>query len=389
MTIRIAPGAVKPDRIVRSVCSPNCTGSCGINVHVKDGKMLKVEPAEFPDPRYRRICLKGISMAMQRVDHEGRIRYPMLRKGERGGGSWQRLSWDDAFDYVAGKLDGIAKRYGPESNAWISMTGNYGILSMMLSSRVANSLGGTAFSNLGIMGDLGANMGFLPTLGVHQESNEWPDIVGSKLIILFGKNIADTAHSDIHFMFEAMEKGARVVSIDPRFSRTSTKADQWIPIRPGTDGALMLALCHELIRLGLYDRDFVARYSNAGHLVNIDPDSDSHGMTVGGEGIAHMNPFRQHNQLWWDRHTGKPVVNHSGDSDPQLFGSFRLHDGTPVKPAFQLLAERLDTARILVRLTQLDGALPNLALMKLASWHKARGSCFLHHRRWRCRNHPA
>ncbi|MFM7785769.1 MAG: molybdopterin-dependent oxidoreductase, partial [Gammaproteobacteria bacterium] len=200
MSIRIAPGSITPDRIVRSVCSPNCTGSCGIDVSVKDGRILKVEPADFPDPRYKRICLKGISMAMQRVDHEGRLRYPMLRKGERGGGQWQRISWDDAFDYLAEKLDGIGRRYGPEANAWISMTGNYGILSMMLSSRVANCLGGTAFTNLGIMGDLGANMGFLPTLGVHQESNEWPDVVGSKLIILFGKNIADTAHSDIHFV---------------------------------------------------------------------------------------------------------------------------------------------------------------------------------------------
>ena len=273
MTIRIAPGAITPDRIVRSVCSPNCTGSCGINVHVKDGKMLKVEPADFPDPRYRRICLKGISMAMQRVDHEGRIRYPMLRKGERGGGEWQRLSWDDAFDYVAGKLDGIAKRYGPESNAWISMTGNYGILSMMLSSRVANSLGGTAFSNLGLMGDLGANMGFLPTLGVHQESNEWPDIVDSKLIILFGKNIADTAHSDIHFMFEAMEKGARVVSIDPRFSRTSTKADQWIPIRPGTDAAMILGMMQVIIDSNLHAADYLRQHSNSAYLVREDDGS--------------------------------------------------------------------------------------------------------------------
>lgn len=270
MQTRIAAGVIKADKVVRSVCSPNCTGSCGINVHVKDGKLLKIEPADFPDPRYKRICLKGISMAMQRVDHPDRIRYPMLRKGKRGGGEWQRISWDQAYDYLAEKLTKISDEYGPQANSWISMTGNYGIISMMISSRVANCLGGTAFTNLGIMGDLGANMGYLPTLGVHQEANEWPDIVGSKLIILFGKNIADTAHSDIHFMFDAMEQGGRVVSIDPRFSRTSTKADQWIPIRPGTDAAMILAMMKVIIDANLHDKDYLLRHSNSPYLVRED-----------------------------------------------------------------------------------------------------------------------
>ncbi|MBT8447888.1 MAG: molybdopterin-dependent oxidoreductase [Gammaproteobacteria bacterium] len=263
-------GQIKPDRIVRTVCSPNCTGSCGINAFVKDGRLLKIEPAEMPDNRYNRICLKGISMAMQRVEHPDRIRHPMLRKGDRGSGDWQRIGWNDAFDYLAEKLTGIAERYGPEANSWISMTGNYGIMSMMLSARVANSLGGTAFTNLGIMGDLGANMGYLPTLGVHQEANEWPDIVGSKLIVLFGKNIADTAHSDIHFMFDAMEQGARVVSIDPRYSRTSAKADQWIPIRPGTDAAMILAMIKVIIDADLHDADYLRGHSNAPYLVRED-----------------------------------------------------------------------------------------------------------------------
>ena len=270
MQARQVAGAIKPDKIVRTVCSPNCTGSCGINAYVKDGKLLKIEPADFPDNRFKRICLKGISMAMQRVEHAERIRYPMRRKGARGAGEWERISWDQAFDYLAEKLTAIADEYGPEANSWISMTGNYGIMAMMLSARVANTLGGTAFTNLGIMGDLGANMGFLPTLGVHQEANEWPDLVGSKLIILFGINIADTAHSDIHFMFDAMEQGARVISIDPRFSRTAGKADQWIPIRPGTDAAMIMAMIKIVIDEKLYKQDYVKKYTNCPFLVRSD-----------------------------------------------------------------------------------------------------------------------
>lgn len=270
MQTRQAAGQVKPDKVLRTVCSPNCTGSCGINAHVKDGKLLKIEPAEMPDPRYNRICLKGISMAMQRINHPDRIMYPMLRKGERGGGQWQRLGWDDALDHLAEKLTAIGEKYGSEANSWISMTGNYGIMSMMLSSRIANSLGGTGFSNLGIMGDLGANMGYLATLGVQQEANEWTDVVGAKFIMMFGKNIADTAHSDMHFLFDAMDKGARVVSIDPRFSRTSTKADQWVPIRPGTDAAMIMAMMHVIIEKGLHDEDYLRRYTNSPYLVRED-----------------------------------------------------------------------------------------------------------------------
>lgn len=263
-------GKQKPDKVVRTVCSPNCTGSCGINAYVKDGRLLKIEPADFPDPRYKRICLKGISMAMQRIEHPKRIRYPMRRRGERGSGQWERISWDEAFDYLAEKLTGIAERHGQQANSWISMTGNYGIMAQLLSSRVANCLGGTAFTNLGIMGDLGANMGYLPTLGVHQEANEWPDLVGCKLIILFGKNIADTAHSDMHFLLDAMEQGARVVSVDPRYSRTSAKADQWISIRPGTDTVMILAMIKVILDEGLYDARYLKRHSNLPFLVRSD-----------------------------------------------------------------------------------------------------------------------
>lgn len=264
------PEKIQPDKIVRTVCSPNCTGSCGINAFVKDGKLLKIEPADFPDNRYKRICLKGISMAMQRIEHPDRVRHPLRRKGGRGSGQWERISWDEAFDYLAENLTSIADKYGPEANSWISMTGNYGIMSMMLSSRIANCLGGTAFTNLGVMGDLGANMGFLPTLGVHQEANEWPEVVDSKLIILFGKNVADTGHSDMHFLFDAMEKGAKVVSIDPRYSRTSAKADQWISIRPGTDTAMILAMIKLIIDEQLYDAEYLQRYTNAPFLVRSD-----------------------------------------------------------------------------------------------------------------------
>lgn len=257
-------------RVVRTVCSPNCGGTCGIDTYVEGNRIVRVEPASFPDERYRRICLKGIAMAMQRIEHEGRLRYPLRRVGDRGSGQWERVSWETALSDIASRLKETSERYGEAANSWISMTGNYGMRAMTLAIRVANCLGGTAFTNLGIMGDLGCNMGLLPTLGVQSTAHEWADAKGARLIVLFGKNIADTAHSEMHFLFDAMDAGARVIAVDPRFSRTAAKADEWIAPRPGTDAALMLAMLNVIIEQELYDSDFVRQHTNAPFLVRSD-----------------------------------------------------------------------------------------------------------------------
>jgi molybdopterin-containing oxidoreductase family molybdopterin binding subunit len=264
------PDSLAADSIVRTVCSPNCSGTCGVNAHVRNGRILKIEPADFPDPRYRRICLKGISMAMQRVHAPDRLTYPLRRVGPRGSGRFERIGWDEAFDHVAGKLGDIAHRHGPRACAWTTMTGNYGLRATTAPNRVANSLQGTWFSYLGLMGDAGCGMGYLPTLGVFSTSNEWADLPGCRLVLIFARNVADTAHSEMHFLFSALDAGAKLCVIDPRFSRTAAKADQWISPRPGTDTALILGMIHEIVSAGLYDRAFVLKHTNLPFLVRED-----------------------------------------------------------------------------------------------------------------------
>jgi anaerobic selenocysteine-containing dehydrogenase len=136
-------------------------------------------------------------------------------------------------------------------------------------------------------------------------------------------------------------RGGRFVSVNPVRTGYSAIADEWVPIRPGTDGALLLAIVHEIIALGLYDRDFLVRYTNAGQLVNLDEASDDYGLLVRGAAAPEENPEYAHNQLWWDRHSGRPVRTHSEGADPHLLGTFQLPDGRSVKPAFQLLEERV------------------------------------------------
>ena len=131
------------------------------------------------------------------------------------------------------------------------------------------------------------------------------------------------------------------MSINPIRTGYSAIADEWIPIKPGTDGALLLALVHEIIAQGLYDREFLVRYTNAGQLVNQDAQSDDFGLFVVDDASGEVNPLYPQNKLWWDRFGARPVATHTEGADPFLLGRFTLPDGIKVTPAFQLLQERV------------------------------------------------
>ena len=261
---------VQSDQNIRSVCSPNCTGSCAIDARIKDGVMVGVQPGQFPDTRFNRMCLKGVSNAMQRVYSDNRVKYPMKRAGERGEGKWERISWDEALDYIASKHKEISEKYGPEANSWISMTGNYGAMVQTIGTRTANSVGGTAFTNFGIMGDNASNMGMLLPTGVQQEGHSWDDLKGAKLGLFFGCNYCETTVNDSHFVMDAIENGMKLIVIDPRFSRTAAKAHKWIPIRPGTDAALLLGISNYVIENEKYDSRYLKLYTDAPLLVRND-----------------------------------------------------------------------------------------------------------------------
>jgi anaerobic selenocysteine-containing dehydrogenase len=168
-----------------------------------------------------------------------------------------------------------------------------------------------------------------------------PDLDRAKLFVMIGT--AEDHHSNpLKIALSKFKRqGGRFVSINPIRTGYSAIADEWVPIKPGTDGALMLAFIHEIIGLGLYDRDFLARYTNSGQLVNRDAASNEFGMFIRNLDGDVINPLRPHNFTWWDRFTDRAVATHTEGADPALLGYFHLADGTPVAPAFQLLAERV------------------------------------------------
>ncbi len=268
------PWRIDADKVVRSCCNPNCAGACGINAFVKDNRILYVEPARFEDPRYDRICVKGIAYAMQKTYHPDRIKYPMkIASGsKRGEGKYVRISWEQAVDEISAKLLDIKKRHGTKSCAWMTMTGNLDLIANNCTARFADAFEGTNLTSAGIMADLAANMGFLQTTGSFpshsQETNSLEEMQYSKLVICFGLNYAETEPNAFRFFLDAQDAGVRFVHIDPRFSTSASKSDLYIQIRPGTDAAMIYGMIQHIIASRKHNAEYLRKYTSGAYLID-------------------------------------------------------------------------------------------------------------------------
>ena len=321
-------------RIVRTVCDPNCHASprCGIDAHILDGRISKIEAGRFPLPEYdRRICAMGMARLEQQY-HPERLRYPVKRIGARGEAKWQRIGWDEAYDLIAAELGAIGERYGMRSLAFFTGSGAAGVLTKGSVQRFAAAIGGTAYRAGGV--DYGVPKGLEYTFGVPASTyfrpggHEYADAVNSKLILFWGGNAADTRLVDFHFVLEAQRCGAKIVCIDPNRSATAQRADQWISLRPGTDTALALALLNEIVANKLHDAAFLSAHTNAPFLVIRDS-----GELLRRDCSAYLG---------WDSARGEALPCTEVTS-PALTGAFKIKTaaGTTIDclPAFQLLVE--------------------------------------------------
>jgi len=195
-----------------------CGMACGLLAHVHNGVLAKVEPADFPDPRYRHICARGLS-SPKIVYHPDRLRYPLKRVGQRGEGKWQRISWGEALVTIAARFQDVADRYGPRSIAWA--TNVFGALDMAYT-RFAGCLKATNVSLIGF-GDAAGPCGDRASFGVLWGENYHTDFEEPGMCVLWGSNPAETQPFGMRKIFTAMEKGARLVVIDPRFTPTASK----------------------------------------------------------------------------------------------------------------------------------------------------------------------
>jgi sulfite dehydrogenase (quinone) subunit SoeA len=315
-----------------------CACRCGIRVHLKNGEVRYIEGNPEHPLNKGVICAKGASGIMKQYS-PARLTQPLRRKpgAERGAGEFEPISWDEAFSIMEERLRKI-RSTDPKKFALFTGRDQMQALTGMF----ARQFGTPNYAAHGGFCSVNMAAGMIYTIGGSFWEFGGPDLDRAKLFVMIGT--AEDHHSNPLKIAIAKFKrrGGRFISVNPVRTGYSAIADEWVPIRPGTDGALLLALTHEILNTGLYDRAFLARYSNAGYLVNVDPASAEQGTTVcSGEASKSDNPEHRHNQLWWDRLSGRAVPNHTPGADPALLGEYKLADGTPVKPAFQLLLERV------------------------------------------------
>jgi anaerobic selenocysteine-containing dehydrogenase len=220
---------------------------------VEHGRVVEVMPASGNRATACSPCLKGLSYT-ERAYSDARLYHPMKRSPD---GRFARISWDDAFSEIAERLLTIKERYGPEAVFFYESSGMAG-LNNAFSTGFWRMFGGatTTFGNLCWPAGLEA---VRLTLGENKHNAPW-DLEQSRLIILWGKNPAETNIHQMVFLENAARNGARIVVIDPRRTSTAEKADLLIQPKPGTDAALALTIAHVLIREGWFDRDFISRH---------------------------------------------------------------------------------------------------------------------------------
>jgi len=233
-----------------------------LRVHVEQGRIVRIETDNREEPQLR-ACLRGRAYR-QRVYSPDRLQYPMKRVGNRGDGEFERISWDEALDTVARELIRVRDTYGNNGILYIGGTGSQAALhhSKVVEDMLAGFGGFTrSWGDPSFEGALFASMA---TYGTMTTGNDRQDLLNSRLIIMWGWNPAATVWdtNTNYILAQAKEKGIRIISIDPRFTEsTAVFAGEWIPIRPSTDAAMLVAMAYVMIRDGLQDQEFLDSYT--------------------------------------------------------------------------------------------------------------------------------
>ncbi|MFX1430862.1 MAG: molybdopterin-dependent oxidoreductase [Promethearchaeota archaeon] len=252
-------------KIVRTASTFDCGGRCPLKFHIREGKIIRVEGDDYEEKDEQlRTCLRCRAFR-QYVYHPERLKYPLKRDGPKGSGKFKRISWDDALTEIAEKLKEVKQKYG-NSSIFLVMGGGYqgayhdGMFAMM---RLLTHFGGysTHYGNVSSEGAVYATQTQYTSPFVGHSRT---DLLNSKLIIMWGWDPARmiSGTDTIFNLIKAKEKGIKIICIDPRYSDSAVVlADQWIPIIPGTDTAMMVAMAYVIIHENLQDQEFLDKYT--------------------------------------------------------------------------------------------------------------------------------
>ncbi len=252
------PGWRATERVeeVATTCEM-CFWRCGVIASVVDGKVVRVEGNPEHPQNLGRLCARG-NAGTGLLDDPDRLKTPLLRTGQRGDGQFKPVTWDEALDFLAGKLLKIRKEHGAESVAFFPHGNGARFFGTLMRAYGTPNSAEPSFAQCRGPREVGYSLTFGQGLG----SPEPVDLEESKLIVLIGSHLGENVFtSQINAFATALSRGAKLITVDPRFSTAASKSDWWLPIRPGTDIALLLAWINVLIAEGLYDSDYIATYA--------------------------------------------------------------------------------------------------------------------------------
>ena len=244
-----------PETLVKTHCC-FCGQQCGIQLKVRDNRVVGFEPWEdFPFNRGM-LCPKGVKRYLQ-GNHPDRLLDPLLRTDS----GFRKATWDEALDFTARRLRELQTRYGRDSVAvygGASLTTEKAYL-MGKFARIA--LGTRHIDYNGRLCMVSAGVAYKSVLGVDRAPNPWADIVCAEVLLVIGANIGECAPITTDYIWRARDKGAKLIVADPRFTPIARNADLYLPVRPGTDLALLMGMLHVIVRDGLTDREFIAAHT--------------------------------------------------------------------------------------------------------------------------------
>jgi len=244
---------IMTEQIKRVLCS-GCGSHCGLLVKIKNGQIISIKGDPNDPFTQGHICEKGVA-ALELFYHKERLKYPLKRTGESGKGKWTRISWQQAIDEITEKIKEIKEKYGSEAVALIHGSPRYAdyiqrrFMNLLGSPNVFSSASQVCWDNTAVIECI--TYGWMA----------YGDTEHTRCFVEWGSNPACSHPPRWRGILKARRRGAKLIVIDPRLTKTAAKADIWLQIRPGTDCALALGWLNVIINEELYDKDFVKNWT--------------------------------------------------------------------------------------------------------------------------------
>ena len=302
-----------------------CACRCGIKVHLKDNKVRYIEGNRNHPVNKGVLCAKGSAGIMQHYS-PARLTKPLKRVGERGAGEFEEIEWEEALEIAASWLSNIRKT-DPKKLAFFTgrdqSQGLTGFWASQFGTPNHAAHGGFCSVNMAAAG--------LYTIGGSFWEFGEPDWEHTKYFMMFGVAEDHDSNPIKIGLGKLKTRGAKFVSVNPIKTGYSAIADEWVGIKPGTDGLFVLSIVHELLKANKIDLDYLVRYTNAPWLVIQDEGAADHGLFARDD---------EGSPLCWNKAADVLAPALATDITPAIVGSFTLPDGRTAVPSFQLLAER-------------------------------------------------